>query len=475
MNSAQWYRVSKKIYIYNSVITVRNLIFYFWAYKGIIGMFKIHGNTMILLNFCSVAICAIMLFKKISEYYAIRFSLSKESLIIKKGFFNVQTYAFDKENVHLYISNIRFKSNFIQKILNIVELEILLQNGEREGIIRITALEPEYANAIREWFNNVYDFKYEDQEQKNKTFSNYTVPLKYIFVSSLVSANYFFLIPLSLDIQEWLGRFHIKIISVINLHNNIYITIFFFFLILFLFTFVRQYLKFGKFFMRHDMHKFYIKNGFFNNDTNIVEKNKIKGLIIEQSLGMRLLHLSTIAVITINNGELHDTQSKNYLLPFIKDQDLEKYINNYFPDYKVLQEIVPRERRLLFVDIFQCLVLLCGGVVLCIGLFKTASYVSYAFLFVFLLIIFSLFRQFTSKISIDEKKIQIKLGILTTRTYVLLNENIECLDVKVLQFKKKTLKRNIKITLHSTPAKKIRVLAVPLSTVNRITEKLSCK
>ncbi|WKB36973.1 PH domain-containing protein [Terrilactibacillus sp. S3-3] len=288
--------------------------------------------------------------------------------------------------------------------MNIVELEILLQNGESEGTIKITALETKRANAIRDWFNNASDARNGHQENDSQSFSNYTVPLKYIFVSSLVSANYLFLIPLSMDVQEWLERFHIELVRIISSYNKTYIIILLFFFFLFLYTFLRQYFKFGKFFMKQDGRKFYIKNGFFNDDTNVLEKNKIKGLVIEQSLGMRWLHLSTIAVMTINNEEVYDTQSKNYLLPFVKDQQLEQYLNDYLPNYRLLYTAMPRERRLLFVDIFQCFAVLSCIMILCIRLFQVASFISYAVLFILLILISPLFRQFTSEISMMSKK-----------------------------------------------------------------------
>lgn len=475
MNSIQWHRNSKKIYIYNSIIAIKNLIFYFSVYKGIIKIFKFQGNILTIFNYFVIIICSMMLFKRITEYFVIRYSLSKDNLVIKKGIFNIQTYEFTKKNVNKYISNIRFKSNFIQKILNIVQLDILLQNGENGGTIRISALKPECVNTIQEWFNEVSDFKYKNNDEKNQqNFSDYTVLPKYIFISSLLSANYFFLIPLVLEIQEWLERFHIEIVNISFLYNKIYITLPLFFLILFLYTFIKQYLKFGNFFMKQDQYKFYIKNGFFNDDTNIVEKDKIKGLIIEQSLGMRLLNLSTIAVITINNGELHDTQSKNYLFPFIKNQDIKEYINNYFQEYKIIDEVVPQERKLLITDIIQCLSIFIIVFIICIELSQyIPSSFSYVLLIILLLLIPPVLKKFTSRLFINEQQIQIKSGFLNTQTYLLLNENIECLDIKILEFKKKILRRNIKITLHSTPVKKIRAMGVPLNTVNKITEKLS--
>jgi hypothetical protein len=73
--------------------------------------------------------------------------------------------------------------------------------------------------------------------------------------------------------------------------------------------------------------QFLVKNGLFSTDTNAIQKETIRAIVQESTLGMKFLGLATISILTGNNSSTGETKSKNYLFPFLNKKENLEYLD----------------------------------------------------------------------------------------------------------------------------------------------------
>lgn len=405
---------SKKLYIYNLLISIREIILSYPVYKFFTSLF---GSKKIIFILLSLYLC-IRLYHLIFEYYSIRYKFESEYFLIRKGLLNKKLISFDQHNKTTAISNVREKSNIIQNFLGIKELEIYLPNSE-DGIIRFSALENYESDKIQKWLK---------QETKKSNTNNdkdvykphvHIVPIRTIILTAFLSANYIPVIPILLDIQNWLTKLNIDIKSLSTGIGLIYVelaTV----VALFIGIVSIQYLNFGKFNIQVKRNKLYVKNGFINEDGNIIDTHSIKGVIKHSNLGMRLLGFETLSVLTINKDQDNNGKSKNYILPYIKKEQSTTKINELI-GWNIKNHNTYDKRHIwsIFIGIIPKIMLLFILLVITIMSFNYVKNSRYILILIFFTLSAFIVRPIFTRIQFNDKFIYIKQGIFNIDTFII--------------------------------------------------------
>lgn len=443
---------SKKLMIYNFLISIRELVLSYPVYKFLISLF---GNRKIIILLLSIYII-IRLYHLISEYYSVQYCFNKDYFVIKKGLLSRNLLTFTSQNKNDAISNVREKSNIVQKILGVKELEIYLPNSEN-GIIRFSALPINEADTIQEWLKDTQNFSNSNNQVDKSNIHN--VKLTTIIMTAFLSANYIAVIPILLDIENWMFKFHMNSYF-ISKNYGIYIVGIILTLIAFIAIVATQYFNFGKFHIDIKDNKIYVRNGFINQDRNLIDITSIKGVVKHSNFGMRLFGLETLSVLSINESQKDNGKSKNYILPYISKSITNSKINDLLgwdiPDYNFWP---PRSKLSLFIGSIPKLLYVTILFGLLLVAFKYMHHSAYILVMLFLTISVYILRPMFTKFKYDTNFIYIKQGIFNTNTFIIPYSSIEHLsDIKstILRY------NSFHLFLETAPAKKFEIIGLSI-------------
>lgn len=276
----------------------------------------------------------IALVRFVLGYFNTTYAIVNNDIHVNYGILDVSTINISKNQG---IVNYRVTSNWLQKIVGVEGLVINFKNGEDQEPIEFAALSAEQislltkhikvSDAVDEAVENISIYRI---QEVNVTWNK-------IVLTALVSANYFLIIPVLIQgiefIEPWMKylpiHIDIKIIGVLLL------------LVLPVGTIILQFFRYIQFEIYDIQGRFVVKNGLIDSDQHIIEKTNINGIMVEQSLGMRMLGLCTVSAVMNDADTEGGTQTKNTLFPYVKVAQVNGLLEKYVPAYTHTFERIP--------------------------------------------------------------------------------------------------------------------------------------
>ncbi len=242
------------------------------------------------------------------------------------------------------ISSINIEQNIFERILNTAKIKfdtnsIEANNNKDINII----LKKDFALKIQLDLLNLIENKEKtkdiDKDNTNLITFKYSKMIKHIllnmniFIFAFLFTSYFFLIK-STNLE---GNFIFPLIFIV---------------VPLLFSFISNLGKYYGFSLKKDNDKIIMNYGYFTKKKINIPYNKINGLKIKQSLFARLLKRYSLEIICIGMSEA-DNESIPVLLPYMKKEELHKYINLLLPEYNLNVEYINQNKKSIIVIIFS--------------------------------------------------------------------------------------------------------------------------
>lgn len=340
----------------------RQSLFYFiirtkdmaWSLVALIPLYNIWNNQMnnplFLLGVVGLVI-TITLGRLVLGYFNTTYSVVGDDVHVHYGILDVSTINI---STNPGIINYRVTDSWMHKIFGVEGLEINFRNGEDQPPIKFAALSTEQIDLLTKHVNVA-----NDNEETMDEIEQYEVPevdvvWNKIVLTGLFSANYVLIIPIVLQGIEYIE----PVQKYLPVHLEIVPLTILAILIMPLFTIALQFMRYSEFKIYDLGTRFVVKNGVIDSDQHIIEKENINGVLVEQSLGMRLLGLCTVSAV-MNDADSEDgTQTKNTLFPYLKLNQVDELLLGHLPMYADkfehigLRMTVSKVIYLMFISLF---------------------------------------------------------------------------------------------------------------------------
>ncbi|WP_270622252.1 PH domain-containing protein [Weissella viridescens] len=267
--------------------------------------------------------CIFVLYQVIAiglTYQHTTYQIKTSSIRICYGCFEHRSFELNQKQA---LVNYRIEQNWLQQLLNVSGLTLYFKNGGDETQVTFCALKKTEVEQLELVLNHLQTQVVTDAATGVQMASGVTP--KRLIVTGLLSANYLLMVPVLMDLaqmRDWVAL-HVGI----NIPLNGWMIA----LVLMLmpgWSIGMQYFKYAKFKLIVHADHFAISNGWIERDRNVLRRDDVMGIKIEQSFGLRLLRLYQVSAIL--NDPAADTQTKCLLIPLASQHQVRTWINDQF-------------------------------------------------------------------------------------------------------------------------------------------------
>lgn len=447
-------KLNKCIFFTNAVSIIRSLII-----SIPFSVFLIKKKLTILL--CVYIIYIIYeVFKKVTEYFSVRYGFFETYFIFEKGMFNKRILKIDRQELK-YVDSIEFTQSFLYKLLKKYKVILNLKEEEDKKIVIRCINETEKCR-----FSSFFEVDTPVKQKENIDLV-FKPMKKDIIIMSFFSANIFFVLLSSLD---YIDNFSYLNIPGKSITMNIYLIVFLTIIVFSIIVLV-QILRYGNYSVESTSEYLYKKNGILDYNSKELCIENVNTMIMYQNVFMRWFKIFNIYCLTTKNDNSKN-EFKNMLFPYIRYDTFKNIVieHSQFKKFEIILEKQLFKHRLCFL----CLNTICFFIFL--GVLYLGYFYGYRY-WLFLLLIFVCKRYFDSffiSILVKEKKCICLVipGILFNRKVLILLNGIETIKYSnVFTFKKYKLI----INSNNLPSKKYILRGVTKTQVSKVFKELNNK
>lgn len=293
-------KLNKCLFLINSVSIARSLII---SIPFSIFLIK---KKFIFLFFMYILYLIYEIFKKITEYFSVRYSFFKTYFVLEKGIFNKSILKIDRQDLK-YVDSIEFTQSFLYKVLKKYKVILNLKEEEDKKIV-IRCI-----NKTEKWiFSSFFEVDTPCKEKKNVELV-FKPMKKDIVIMSFFSANIFFVVLSSLDFIDNFSYLNISYKSItMNIYLIVALTIIAFSIIVLV-----QILRYGNYSVESTDTYLYKKNGILDYSNQELYIDNVNTMIMYQNVFMRYFKIFNIYCLTTKNDNSKN-EFKNMLFPYIR-------------------------------------------------------------------------------------------------------------------------------------------------------------
>ncbi|WP_244919082.1 PH domain-containing protein [Weissella viridescens] len=274
------------------------------------------------------------------SYRHTTYQIKESAILICYGCFEQRRFELHQKQA---LVNYRIEQNWLQQLFRVSGITLYFKNSGDETEVTFCALKQaelvRLEQALNQLENNV-----EPQETTTGVSIVSGVTTKRLLLTGLLSANYLLMVPFVMDlaqIRDWV-TLHVGINVVVNgWMIGILLAV------MPAWSIGLQYFKYAKFKLIVHADYFVISNGWLERDRNVLSRDDVMGIKLEQNVGLRLLHLYQVSAIL--NDPAPDTQTKCLLLPFASEHQVRRWVENQFSialGHQSLFPSAPRRRKI---------------------------------------------------------------------------------------------------------------------------------
>lgn len=192
--------------------------------------------------------------------------------------------------------------------------------------------------------------------------------------------------------------------------------------------FIKTSMKYGNYIISDDTERIYIEKGIGNFISFSIQKQKVQGVIVEQTILKRFLGLASIKLISAGTSGDEEGQETSSLYPFMPKHEAYRILQTMLPHYHIEENMNRFPQKVLWLKLLHPYYV---TILAAIGLFIFKREWLWAAAIVFGLSILSriLDYWFSSYIR-HGKTVQIRKGGFTNETFVTHRERIQQITVK---------------------------------------------
>jgi putative membrane protein len=212
--------------------------------------------------------------------------------------------------------------------------------------------------------------------------------------------------------------------------------------------FIQTSIKYGNYVISDDIERIYIDKGVGNFISFSIQKHKVQGVIVEQSILKRLLGLASIKLISAGGSKEEDEETSS-LYPFMPKQEAYRVLQTILPSYQIEEQMERFPIKVLWLKLLYPYYVTILAV---IGLMIFQREWQWIAAIVFGLSVLFRFLDywFTSYIR-HGNTVQIRKGGLTNETFVTHRKRIQQITVKHSWLQRKFGVATLKFTNKSKP------------------------
>lgn len=191
--------------------------------------------------------------------------------------------------------------------------------------------------------------------------------------------------------------------------------------------FIQTSIKYGNYVISDDCERIYIDKGVGNFISFSIQKHKVQGVIVEQSILKRFLGLASIKLISAGGSKEKDEETSS-LYPFMPKQEAYRVLQSILPSYQIEEQMKRFPIKVLWLKLLHPYYVTIF-VIIGLGILKREWLWMAAIVFGVSVLIRILDYWFTSYIR-HGNTVQIRKGGLTNETFVTHRERIQQITVK---------------------------------------------
>lgn len=341
----QPYRLHASFLLSEFFSTIKNYFFpilLFWIVnRNSDSMFMMFAKWGVLV------LVVISIISTILQWIHFRYQFTETELRIKEG------GLVKKEQFIRYhrIQNVSKATNLIGKIFQVTTVKLETE-AQEDATVHLKMVTHTQANAIQTFLESK-DQKIVEESPGEKTSPtktlHYKVTIKELVKASFTSFSIVALIPILMTIFFNIDEVfsldgHVDTVMSFLWDHWIWLTIATIFLLIVscLFGVVTTFLQFGRFQVRSDEKRIYIKKGIIQEKENSILKSKVQGVVVSKSLIRRWFGIAKVKLVCAGGEVDLDESESAVIFPFISTKRIPELLPEIIPGFVYEQP----ERRL---------------------------------------------------------------------------------------------------------------------------------
>ncbi|WP_042149979.1 PH domain-containing protein [Paucisalibacillus sp. EB02] len=313
----------------------------------------------------------------ITAWFVEKYEWKDRVFQIHKGIFVKQssTIPFSK------IQNVTRKTTVFHKIVGLTSLtfetamdgvedaihfEVISKNNAQELIDLVQAKQDNHVQKAME-SKHVSETEIEEEEEEKKQIPvtnrtvHFTPRRKDLWKASFTSLSFLAIIPITAGLLDYVepfikdtNQFEGMFRLLLNSSWLIGIVIAFAVIVAVTFGIARTFIRYGKYEISSDDTHIYIDRGVLNESYFVIEKKKIQGLEMEQSVLKRLFGLAEVKLISSAKPNIEDgSLNVNSLYPFLPVEKAYQLIEELLPIYQINSRLERLPRIALWLKLLR--------------------------------------------------------------------------------------------------------------------------
>lgn len=298
---------------------------------AILGITNLKAKNCTLLLFIVIALIIILI--TIGRYLKFTYQITNKEIIINSGIIEkkINHVPYDR------IQNITTNQWFFLKPFNLTELEIETAGHAEKAEVELRAV----PNALRQELDllrskNIKKQKNTDQVSLSNSYMiKWRDLLKFAFTSSTFLSGLLVVLAIYGKLQNVISKQIYQTAASKFSHLGFLIIIILILLILFIFylgsvlVLISQYYHFK---LTETDNKFETTRGLFQTKQTSISRKRIQAIIIKQTFLRNILHIATVQLMNISNSKKGDTEKDVVVMPVIRINELNQFMEKFFPD-----------------------------------------------------------------------------------------------------------------------------------------------
>lgn len=352
------YRLHASFLLSELVGTIKNYFF------PIILLWIVNANSdstfLLIAKWGLLVVIAISIVSSILEWIHFRYQFTDTDLQIKKG------GLVRKEQYIQYhrIQNVSRTTNLIGKIFRVTTIKLETE-AQDDATVHLKMVTHKQATAIQTFFEWKSNHKAKDIESSDdvSTLSkllHYKVTKKELFKASFTSFSIVALIPILMTIFFNIDEVfsldgHVDTVVSFLQDHWIWLTIAIIGLLIIscLFGVVTTFFQYGRFEVRSDEKRIYIKKGIIQEKENSILKSKVQGVVVSKSIIRRWFGIAKVRLICAGGEMETDETESAVIFPFISVKRIPELLPEIIPGFVYQQPERRLPRRALWVKLLR--------------------------------------------------------------------------------------------------------------------------
>ncbi|GGA60669.1 PH domain-containing protein [Ornithinibacillus halotolerans] len=435
-----------------------------------------------------IVVIIMMIFNIIVSWFVEKYEWKEKVFYIHKGIFVKETSTIPFSR----IQNITRKTEIFHKIFGLTSLTFETAMDGLDDSIHFKVITKKHADELIDLIKVEKDIVSENDETnelndgemieqvntkntkltKERTL-HFTPRQKDLWKASFTSLSFLAIIPIIAGgfeyVQPFLeDRYELEGVVQTFLDSSwiIGVVITFAVIISVCFGIATTFIRYGKYEISSDTTHIYIERGVLNESYFSIEKNKIQGLEIQQTVLKRLFGLAEVKIISsAKAGEEDGKVNVNSLYPFLPLQEAYELIEEILPNYQIHDQLEKLPRVALFLKLIRpswFWLLATVALIYFKPSFLFLSWWALSLILLFIIVINRVLDYFHTRYILEGDQVQWWKGGLTSRMFITKRKNVVEMSYSQSRLQKRFQVSSVTTINRSTPIHMETIQDIPL-------------